>query len=71
MGSNKLKLVLAATGEEVKIGDRVTTFRGESGVVTAMQEPQHPGSTGRVSFKQDGQQSSSEFYPGVINAEWV
>lgn len=66
----KLKLFNSKTGEQLKVGDRVKTFRGESATLLGMQEPQHAASTGRVFVKIDGTQYESSFFPGVIGAEW-
>ena len=67
-----MKLIYEKTKEPVMIGDRATTFRGESVVVTGMDEPHKPSSTGRVYIKYSGFDSiGREFFPSVIGAIWV
>ena len=63
-------LIDSATGKTLKIGDTVTTFRGEKLVLAGMTPPHKRGSTGRVYVKRDGSTYGSEYFPGVINAEW-
>jgi hypothetical protein len=59
------KLVLESDGSQIKVGDSVTTFRGEECTVTDWMAPTHPGSTGRVYVKfADGREM--EYFPGVV-----
>ncbi len=63
-------LIDSATGKRLKVGDTVTTFRGEKLVLTDMTPPHKRGSTGRVYVKKAGAARGREYFPGVINAEW-
>ena len=67
-----MKLVNEKTGEAVKIGDKVISFRHESATVTGWEEPRHSGSTGRVYVVFDGTAHwfSSGYYPGVFDLLW-
>jgi hypothetical protein len=68
-----MKLINSETGNEVKVGDAVTTFRDEDGTVTDVEEPRKPSSTGRVyvKFTYPNASLTKEFFPSVIGAEWV
>jgi hypothetical protein len=63
-----LKLINKATGEEVKVGDVVTDFRGEQAKVTGWVRPYHAGSTGRI-YVQRGLHDQG-YYPSVYDCEW-
>lgn len=52
-------------GHEVRIGDEVTTFRGERGRLLSWSPPLTPQSTGRVEVEYDNVVCS--WYPGVID----
>lgn len=54
---------------EVKVGDKCKTNRGEHGIVKGIEKPKHAGSTGRVYVEFDG--FTHSFYPSVIAAEWI
>lgn len=58
-------ILIDAEGNEVMVGQEVTSFRGEVETVRAISRPRHPGSTGRVLTDR------GEFYPGVYNLKWV
>lgn len=72
-------------GTEVKAGDKVMTFRGETVEVISVTEPHKSSSTGRVYLQffdkvatdevpanYDAVASyKQEVFPGVISAEWV
>lgn len=64
------KLVDEKSGNELHIGDKVKTFRGESAILLGFTPPRHGGSTGRVSVK-IGAEREQEFFPGVICAKIV
>lgn len=64
-----MKLIETKTGRELKIGDAVTTFRGESAILKGMR-PGGVGSTGRVELQLAGAKGAGEFFPSVIGAEW-
>ena len=53
------------TGEPVKIGDKATTFRGETVYIDGGKAPQKPSSEGHISTTYGGW-----FYAGVCNLEW-
>ena len=65
-----MRLVYKATGKEVKVGDIATTFRGEKVTVEYFREPHKPSSEGKVYVK-DENGFGSEYYVGVIGAEWI
>jgi hypothetical protein len=65
------KLINETTGQEVKEGDTVTTFRGEKGILQSFREPHKPSSTGKVYVKFEGAEWSREFYPSVIDCKIV
>jgi hypothetical protein len=56
---------LLHNGRVIAPGEQVETFRGTLVTVTGGEAPQKPGSSGRV-FTTYG-----EYFPGVVNAEWV
>lgn len=62
-----MTLVHKDTRRPVRVGDKVTDFRGKAAVVTGWMEPRHSGSTGRVTVKD----ALGEFYPSVFNLEWT
>lgn len=51
--TRKPLLVNEKTGAVIKIGDTVTTFRGEKATLINWTAPSHEGSTGRVYIKMD------------------
>jgi hypothetical protein len=67
-----MKLVYSNDNEPVRVGDIILTFRNEMYELESMREPHHSGSTGRVYVKPVfGNDSSREFFPSVVGAEWV
>jgi hypothetical protein len=66
------KLVNETTGREVKKGQVVKSFRGESAIVAGFQPLRSPSSTGRVNvywFDDEGNpldEEESSYYPGVF-----
>lgn len=64
------KLIDDKTGEERKVGDTVTTFKGEEVTITDIR-PATGGSTGRVYCKVPGQPWSREWFPSVIGCRFV
>lgn len=56
--------------QEVKVGDHVTTNRGESGVVESIQAPTKPTNSGSVHVLL-ADQFAHKFLPSVIGAQWV
>lgn len=70
-----MKLVYEATGKEVKVGDRVIMRNQKSVrcVITAIQRPHTPASTGRV-YVAPSMMKASEgqgYFPGVFDMEWI
>jgi hypothetical protein len=69
-----LKLIETETKRELKVGDTVTTFRGETGILTGWKEPYDFDSTkyagARVYVKTTGHDWTNEWNPGVIGAEF-
>jgi hypothetical protein len=64
-----MKLINSRTKQEVKIGDMVTSFRGEQYEVLNWSKPQHAGSSGRMYVK--GDLCQRELFPSVFNCEFV
>jgi hypothetical protein len=64
------KLIDNKTGAEIKSGDKVTTFRGETYELRDFAPPKHSASTGRI-YLADDDGNISEFYPGVIDAKII
>jgi hypothetical protein len=63
------KLISNGTGNAVNVGDRIMTFRGETGTLMGFQAPLTPQSTGRVTVSLDGFEQN--FYPSVIDCKIV
>ncbi len=68
-----MKLVHTKTGKAVQVGDVVTLSDGEKVEVTYFREPHKSSSSGKVSVQSigAGRNRSSEYYVGVIGAEWI
>lgn len=68
-----MKLINSITKEEVKVGDKVKTFRDEDCIVDAIYEPNTVtgGRGGRVALLHLNQQYMGLFFPGVIECEFV
>jgi hypothetical protein len=67
----KMKLVYTETGTEVKVGDIADTGRGELVEVVYFRQPHKPSSSGKVSVKTVNTDRPSEYFVGVIGAEWI
>ncbi len=65
------QLVYEKNNQPLKIGDTVTTFRGETGVLKGIGNPRHAGSAGRVYVELTGNNGSQEFFPSVVGAKWA
>lgn len=63
-------LVDATTGETVKIGERLTSFRGEAATLVGYESPKSPASAGRVYVKWEGEERMSSYFPSVFNLIW-
>lgn len=57
----KVKLVNITTGEQVNIGDEVTSFRGEKAIVKSIYPPHKSSASGKVNY----------FYASVYNCEFI
>ncbi len=66
-----LVLIYTQTGEPVKVGDTVVTGDNESAVVQGWQEPQHPGSSGRVIVKEKGRTMLGRYFPHVYDLHFA
>ena len=64
-----MKLINSTTNREVKIGDTVTSFRGEKYEVRSWSIPHNEGSTGRM-YVREGKLEGS-YYPSVFNCKFV
>lgn len=64
-----MKLVYTATGEEVKVGDKVTLSNGVEAEVEYFAKPHKPSSSGKVTVKTE--YYTMEYYVSVIGAEWI
>lgn len=56
-----VKLVNRTTGEEVKLGDEITTFRGDTQRCKWIEPPHKPAASGKV----------NNYYASVFNLEFV
>jgi hypothetical protein len=66
-----MRLVYTATGKPVAVGD-VVTVSGEAAAVTYFRPPHKASSSGHVTVSFGPETGgSSEFYVGVIEAEWI
>ena len=65
------KLVLTKDESEVKIGDRVASWRGNEAVVTGFCPPQHSGSMGRICVREGTSALSTEYFPSVYGCKTV
>lgn len=66
-----MRLVYKANGNEVKVGDVATTFRGEKVTVKYFEKPHKPNSEGKVTVQEEGCSFCNEYYVSVIDAEWI
>lgn len=68
------KLIDGMSKKELKIGDKVSTFRGEDGRLTALNPPHKASSQGKVGVELDDMQDGAirhlEFYASVIGARF-
>jgi hypothetical protein len=66
-----MRLVNEKTGQPVKVGDVVKTFRGEQVMVTSLHPPHKINSSGHVTCRSIGKKWTQEFYPSVIGARYI
>ena len=65
------RLIDSKTRKELKQGDKVKTFRGWPAVFVSGTPPHKPCSMGRVLVREKGCDGETEYFPGVIGAEWI
>lgn len=58
-------------GKLATIGQEVTTFKDEKGILVGIDKPLLPSSTGKVYVELEGGTWTRTFYPSVIGGEWV
>jgi hypothetical protein len=58
-------LVREVTNEEVKIGDTITSFRGDKNVLKGGTPPRYSTGAGRVFVE------GAEYFPSVFNLAWI
>jgi len=64
------KLFKKGTDHEVREGDTVVDFRGDTAICTGFAPPHSPNSSGRIYVKQEGVNGDSfGFYPSVFGCE--
>ena len=66
-----MHLINTTTGEQINIGQIVTTFRGEQKILRNFRPPHKPSSTGRVGLDNLDGTFFGEYFPSVINASIV
>jgi len=64
-----MKLIHKQTGQEVREGDTVIDFRGETGIVLGWTKPHSPASTGRITVLSGEDEHTC--YPSVYDCEWI
>jgi hypothetical protein len=64
-----MKLIHKSTGQEVREGDIVESFRGESAIVIGWTKPHSPASTGRITVQSGRDEHTC--YPSVYSCEWI
>lgn len=62
-----MQLVRTDTRKPVKLGDTLTSFRGEAVELVGIIKPHKPESTGRVIVQGGGQ---GQYFPSVFGLEW-
>ena len=67
----RYKVVEEASGNEVKPGMRICSFRGDLYEFNSFRSPQHAGSTGRVNVTHCDNKVEYEFYPNVFGLKIV
>ena len=67
-----MKLINQETRAEIKPGDKLDSFRGETWIVSdpVGHPPKHEGSSGGIYVKQEGEDMSMHYYPSVFGCKW-
>lgn len=64
-----MKLVYKGTDIEVKVGDELTSFRGDKAIAHYWREPSH--GIGKITVKKNTEDKMcSEYYVSVFGLEW-
>ena len=66
-----MRLVDKETNEELLVGQKITTSRGEVGTLKGLEVPWGPRSTGRVIVRLENDFTQRSFFPAVIGAKFV
>ena len=64
-------LVYVKGGKPVPMDDIVTLRDGQRVKITGGRAPHKPGSTGRVWVQDLANGAETEFFPGVVDAQWM
>lgn len=64
-------LVHEKTEVPAKVGDKLTSFRGEPVTLVDWCEPRTSNSTGRVTVNEDSGQRAGSYYPSVYGLKFV
>jgi hypothetical protein len=70
-GHYTMRLIDLQSGQPINIHDRVSTYKGEIGVLVDATPPAHEGETGRVFVNINNTGFAREMEPTVIAAKWV
>jgi len=65
-----MQLIHEKTRLPVKVGDTVTSFRGEETVIRWIEEPHKPASTGRVYVSKESTDMQAAYFPSVFGLVW-
>jgi len=63
-----MNLIHSKSKKTVKVGETITSFRGEKYTVVSMTKPLHACSTGRIVVKNEHREC--EFFPSVFDCIW-
>ncbi len=65
------KLINIRTKEEIKIGDRVQTGKGQFATLLSFTPPHKPASTGRVYIEEEENGWKHEYFPSIFGAKFI
>jgi hypothetical protein len=63
------KLISEKTGEEINVGDEITTISGERVRLVGVQPPHRPGTTGKV-FVMNRNRRDSVYYAAIVGCRF-
>lgn len=66
-----MRLVYTTTQQPVRVGDTITNYDGRSYTVEYFAQPHKPASSGKITVCDTQTNIRSEYYVGVIGAEWI